>query len=158
MVKDCQGKEFILNVPAWNVYVAQIGLVAIASSLPEIFLCYYSYFGEASDYGTGTPLALGPIALVGSSAINLLVVCGIVIASTKARKIRRCGIFSLIYFFATFAFLWMTLVIAVFTPGQIQFSEGIITLLFYPLMLLLVWVTDTCTEEPLSPTEHEREY
>ena len=132
--------------------------MAVASSLPEIFLCYFSYFGEAADYGHGTPLSLGPITLIGSAAVNLLLVCGIVIASDRAIKIRRLGIFTMICFFSTFGFLWMTLVILVFSPGRIGFYEALITLLFFPIMLLLVWVIDTCTYQPLYGVSHEQEY
>ena len=56
------------------------------------------------------------------------------------------GIFAVLAFFSTFAYLWLLLVVRYITPGKIQFTEAIFTLLFYPLMLLLVWLTDMCTK------------
>ena len=59
------------------------------------------------------------------------------------------GIFAVLAFFSTFAYLWLLLVVRYITPGKIQFTEAIFTLLFYPLMLLLVWLTDMCTKESI---------
>ena len=39
------------------------------------------------------------------------------------------------------------------SPGNVQFSEAIFTLLFYPLMLLLVWLTDMCTKDRIPQEE-----
>ena len=92
--------------------------------------------------------------LIGSAAFNLLVICGLVIVAVRQPiTIKRVGIFAVICAFATFAYLWLLLVVRYISPTQIQFTEAIFTLLFYPIMLLLVWVTDRCTQDKISKEE-----
>ena len=94
------------------------------------------------------------MVLIGSAAFNLLVICGIVIAAVNQPvTIRRVGIFAVLCAFATFAYLWLLLVVRYITPSYIQFTEAIFTLLFYPLMLLLVWLTERCTQDAIPKEE-----
>ena len=154
LVKDTTGKELIIAVPSWNSLVAQVTILALAGALPEICFCYFSYFGEVAEYGSGTPSELGPMVLVGSAAFNLLVICGISIAAiNKETVIKRTGIFAVLALFSTFAYLWLLTVVRYISPGNVQFSEAIFTLLFYPLMLLLVWLTDMCTKDRIPQEE-----
>jgi hypothetical protein len=60
LVKDTTGKELVIRIPAWNSQVAQVTILALAGAFPEICFCGYSYFGEAAEYGVGTPSVLGP--------------------------------------------------------------------------------------------------
>jgi len=44
--------------------------------------------------------------------------------------------------FSCFAYFWMFLVLYVITPARIDIWEAILTLLWYPLMILAVWLVE----------------
>jgi len=138
-------KTMMIDVPVWNSRLVNLSLLAIGSALPEICLCFMSTFSEA---GKGVPTELGPMALVGSSAFNLLIVAGLSIASvSELKKIANYNSFLVSFAFATFACVWLFLVLMVITPGWISFSEAAITLMFYPLLLTFGWITEKCSSQ-----------
>jgi Ca2+/Na+ antiporter len=101
-----------------------------------------------SEAGKGVPTELGPMALVGSSSFNLLIVSGLSIAgASELKKIYHYNSFVLSFAFATFACFWLFLVLMVMTPGWITFSEAIMTLSFYPLLLIFGWVIEKCSPQ-----------
>ncbi len=63
----------MIDVPIWNATVANLTLMALGSSAPEILL---SVIGTVSDL-EAKPSRLGPATIVGSAAFNLLVISGI---------------------------------------------------------------------------------
>jgi Ca2+/Na+ antiporter len=60
------------------------------------------------------------MVLIGSATFNMLVVIGISIwAAVEAKDILRWSTFLITFFFGTFAYLWLFLVIFVFSPAEI---------------------------------------
>ena len=66
-----------MDVDIWNPTVANLTLMALGSSAPEILL---SVLGTVGDI-EAVPSKLGPSTIVGSAAFNLLVISGVSIAA-----------------------------------------------------------------------------
>lgn len=132
-----------MRVPAWTSTMASLTLLALASSLPEIFLSSLGIF--TAEMG-GVPSTLGPMSLAGSSAFNLLIVAAIAVAfASKLNAISSIGVFLTTAVFATTAYVWLYTVLAVTSPGYITFSEALATLAMYPGLLVLAHAVDKCT-------------
>jgi solute carrier family 8 (sodium/calcium exchanger) len=59
-----------------------------------------------------------------------------------------------------FAYLWLYMVLELFTPDFIDLWEAILTLLFFPLMVIIAWWADRdwkCGKRQLAPTEQQIE-
>jgi solute carrier family 8 (sodium/calcium exchanger) len=149
-VKGLEGKSMIVEVPVWNPRIANVALLALGSAAPEIFLSFFSTVTNIES----VPNALGPMVLVGSAAFNLLVVSGIsILAVSEIKKVFHLNAFLVTFAFATFAFVWLFLVLIVFSPAYIEFWEAMTTLAFYPLLLFFVWATEKCSPEGKSEAE-----
>ena len=66
-------KKFVIEVPVWNETVANLTLMALGSSAPEILL---SVIQTIQDIYAEPPV-LGASTIVGSAAFNLLVIIGV---------------------------------------------------------------------------------
>lgn len=78
---DDQGHMVKVSVNVWNPTVANLSLMALGSSAPEILLnCLETIKGLVADK---EPSELGPATIVGSAAFNFLVITGISIASVS---------------------------------------------------------------------------
>ena len=76
----------VIEVRIWNNTVANLTLMALGSSAPEILLSIIEIVGNNFKSGD-----LGPGAIVGSAAFNLLgitAVCISAIPGTEARRIK----------------------------------------------------------------------
>jgi solute carrier family 8 (sodium/calcium exchanger) len=143
-MKDREGKSMMVDQPVWNSRIANIAFLALGSAAPEIFLSFFSTVTNIES----VPNALGPMVLIGSASFNLLVVSGIsILAVSEIKKVFRLSAFLVTFAFATFAFVWLFLVLIVFSPAYIEFWEAMTTLAFYPLLLLAVWATEKCSPE-----------
>ena len=69
------------RVRVWNATVANLTLMALGSSAPEILLSVIEVVGNNFEAGE-----LGPGTIVGSAAYNLLIVPAVCIISTGARS------------------------------------------------------------------------
>jgi solute carrier family 8 (sodium/calcium exchanger) len=149
-VCDLEGKSMMIGVPVWNSYTANVTLLALASSAPELFLCFFSTFTDIE----AIPKDIGPIVLVGSGAFNLLIVTGVSILSiTEIKKVKDYNVFVVTAAFATFAYVWIFLILVVFSPAYIEFWEATMTLSFYPILLTLIWMTEKCSDQKWSESE-----
>jgi Ca2+/Na+ antiporter len=84
IVERGTSKVVKVDVPLWNEQVANVTLIALGSSAPEIFLCFFSVFKEVD----AAPTPTGPMVLVGSAAFNMLVVTGVsILAAVEIKKI-----------------------------------------------------------------------
>jgi len=148
-VKTAEGKTMTVGVPLWNSRIVYLSLMAIGGALPEIFLCFMSTFSE----GGRVPTEIGPMAVVGSASFNLLIVSGLSIAAVaEVKKILNMNVFLVMAAFATFAYVWLFLVLVVISPGEIDFAEAMVTLMFYPALLVAAWFS-----EYLSPEERDEQ-
>lgn len=140
-VCDAEGKRMMIGIPVWNARMANVTLVALASAAPELFLCFFSTFADIES----VPQDIGPMALVGSASFNLLVVTGVsILTISEVKRVFRLNLFVATAAFATFAYVWVFLVLVVFSPAYIEFWEALLTLLFYPVLLMLVWTAEQC--------------
>ena len=73
---DIDGIEQVMTVSVWNPTIANLTLMALGSSAPEILL---SVIETVSNLGK-EPGELGPATIVGSAAFNLMVISGVSIA------------------------------------------------------------------------------
>merc|ERR1719197_2422469 len=76
----------IITVRVWNDTVANLTLMALGSSAPEILLSVIELFKNEMYSGD-----LGPSTIVGSAAFNLLVIvalCIVIIPSDEHRKVK----------------------------------------------------------------------
>jgi solute carrier family 8 (sodium/calcium exchanger) len=127
-------------VKTWNDTVANLTLMALGSSAPEILLaCIETLSGEffAGD--------LGPSTIVGSAAFNLLVisaVCIIGIPKGEIRRINDMNVFAVTCTFSIFAYLWLLIVLMVWTPNIVTLEEAILTFLMFPLVVILAYMAD----------------
>lgn len=107
------------KVKVWNPTVANLTLMALGSSAPEILLSVI----ETSGNMGGCPGELGASTIVGSAAFNLLVISAVSIYAVNekndtdperdntvpkgVKKINDMGVFGVTTFSSIFAYLWM---------------------------------------------------
>jgi Ca2+/Na+ antiporter len=103
----------------WNATVANLSLMALGSSAPEILLAVIETVSTLGE----CPGELGPSTIVGSAAFNLLVISGLsVLAVTEendndprrdkdvpvgVKKINDMGVFSITSTTSIAAYLWL---------------------------------------------------
>ena len=129
-----------IEIRVWNDTVANLTLMALGSSAPEILLSIIEIVGNNFEAGE-----LGPGTIVGSAAFNLLVIIAVCIMAMKdgeTKRINSFGVFLTTAFFAVFAYVWMFLVLAVISPDVMEIWEAALTLLFFPILVILAYIAD----------------
>ncbi|XP_016840736.1 sodium/calcium exchanger 2 isoform X3 [Nasonia vitripennis] len=136
-----QGKEpQIIVVRVWNETVANLTLMALGSSAPEILLSIIEIY--AKNFNAGE---LGPGTIVGSAAYNLFVIialCVFVIPNGENRKIKHLRVFFVTATWSIFAYVWLYIILAVTSPGVLEVWEGLLTFSFFPATVLTAYVAD----------------
>lgn len=108
----------------WNPTIANLTLMALGSSAPEILLSVFSTVGDLD----AVPSVLGPAAIVGSAAFNLLVITAVSIVSVDGiKKIFDVTVFLTTAIVSTWAYVWFFLVLTVMTPDYVTLTEAILT-------------------------------
>jgi len=136
-----------VEVEVWNSTVANLTLMALGSSAPEILLAVVetvSLTFEAGDLGPGT--------IVGSAAFNLLFITAICICSLpekeddptsyESRTIEEFGVFLITAVASLWAYFWMVLVLAWSSKDVINIGEALITFLMFPVLVALSYAQD----------------
>jgi len=132
-------KKFFIEVPVWNATIANLSLMALGSSAPEIFL---NVLGTASAIDKPQE-ELGPSTIVGSAAFNFLFITAVCIpAVDKPKKIFDMGVFLTTSVFSIFAYVWLYLCLTVISPGKVTRVEAWITIGFFLLLLILAFGAD----------------
>ena len=87
------GEEIGHEVPIWNETVANLTLMALGSSAPEILLNVL----QTAQFISEEPPVLGPSTIVGSASFNLLVISGVSIIGVgdEPKKIEQVGVFAI---------------------------------------------------------------
>uniref|UniRef100_A0A1W7RA49 Sodium/calcium exchanger 3 n=1 Tax=Hadrurus spadix TaxID=141984 RepID=A0A1W7RA49_9SCOR len=130
----------VLEVKVWNETVANLTLMALGSSAPEILLSIIEIVGNQFNAGD-----LGPGTIVGSAAFNLLVICAVcvvAIPSGEIRRIRMINVFAITAFFSIFAYLWLLIILVAISPNVVEVWEALLTLLFFPILVVLSYCAD----------------
>ncbi|XP_055003660.1 sodium/calcium exchanger 2b isoform X3 [Boleophthalmus pectinirostris] len=134
------GETSIATVRIWNETVSNLTLMALGSSAPEILLSVIEVCGHKFEAGE-----LGPGTIVGSAAFNMFVIIGIcvwTIPNGQSRKIKHLRVFFITAFWSIFAYIWLYLILSVISPGVVEVWEALVTLLFFPVCVLLAWIAD----------------
>uniref|UniRef100_A0A6V7KQX4 Calx-beta domain-containing protein n=1 Tax=Bracon brevicornis TaxID=1563983 RepID=A0A6V7KQX4_9HYME len=130
----------IIIVRVWNETVANLTLMALGSSAPEILLSIIEIW--AKDFQAGE---LGPGTIVGSAAYNLFVIiaiCVFVIPNGETRKIKHLRVFFVTATWSIFAYVWLYIILEVSSPKELEVWEGLLTFAFFPATVLTAWVAD----------------
>ena len=138
-IKSKDGKS-VRTVKVWNDTVANLTLMALGSSAPEILLNVIEICLGGFELGP-----LGASTIVGSAAFNLLIisaVCVIAIDGGDIRYIKDTNVYAITAFFSVFAYVWLLLIVVVITPEIVDVWEAVVTLLMFPLLTCLSYAAD----------------
>jgi len=140
-VKDPRtGKTQVIIVKVWNETVANLTLMALGSSAPEIMLSVIEIWAKGFKAGD-----LGPGTIVGSAAFNLFMIIGLcmyVIPDDEVRKIKHLRVFIITASWSVFAYVWLYLILGAISYGRVDSWEGIVTFLFFPATVYTAFVAD----------------
>ncbi|XP_046717922.1 sodium/calcium exchanger 3 isoform X1 [Silurus meridionalis] len=140
VVKRVNGETMTTTVRIWNETVSNLTLMALGSSAPEIMLSVIEICGHGFHAGD-----LGPSTIVGSAAFNMFVIIGICVSAVpegEVRKVKHLRVFFVTAACSLFAYVWLYMILAVFSPNEVQVWEGLITLAFFPACVILAWAAD----------------
>jgi len=129
-----------IEIQVWNGTVANLTLMALGSSAPEILLSIIEIVGNKFESG-----ALGPGTIVGSAAFNLMVITGVSIMAIPAgenRRVKEFPVFCITAFFSVFAYIWMWIVMVGISPNRLEIWEAVVTLLMFPILVVLAYIAD----------------
>lgn len=84
------------------------------------------------------------MVIMGTSAFNLLLVIGIsILMAVEVKKLFNFNAFVITALFATFAFVWIFIIVQVITPGYIELWEACVTLACYPVLVFILYLNET---------------
>ena len=133
------GKIYEVEETVWNATIANLTLMALGSSAPEILLAVIEALG-----GLGKPAGpLGASTIVGSAAFNLLVISAVaVVAVDEPKKVNDTGVFGVTAVMSIFAYLWLYICLSVRTPNEVTLEEAWLTIGFFFLLVVLAFAAD----------------
>eukprot|EP01051_Picozoa_sp_SAG22_P002428 SAG22_NODE_107_length_19899_cov_24.034141_5_plen_894_part_00 len=136
--KGADGNEITVKTKFWNPTVANLSLMALGSSAPEIMLALLDTIQTLGQ----PPGALGPSTIVGSAAFNLFVISAVCVTALpigEIKKIEQTSVFAVTATSSVFAYVWMVIVLS---DEHVMLWEAIVTFLFFPLLLILAFYAD----------------
>eukprot|EP00933_Yihiella_yeosuensis_P040456 TRINITY_DN34767_c0_g1_i3.p1 TRINITY_DN34767_c0_g1~~TRINITY_DN34767_c0_g1_i3.p1 ORF type:complete len:798 (+),score=168.11 TRINITY_DN34767_c0_g1_i3:197-2590(+) len=134
------GSSRFRTSPVWNETVANLTLMALGSSAPEILLSLNDILKRTFKVGK-----LGASTIVGSAAFNLfciIAVCINSIPSGEVRYIKETGVYGITAVFSIAAYLWLLVICSVYSPDVVDLWEGVVTFLFFPVLVVLSYYAD----------------
>lgn len=140
---DDEGHRHESTMLVWNETVANLTLMALGSSAPEILLAV-----SETITTLGKPPSedgLGAATIVGSAAFNLLVIsalCILAIPDGEVRRIKGTGVFATTSFFSVFAYVWIYFVLVMNSPDVVELWEALMTLLMFPILVSISYIID----------------
>ena len=157
------------KVKVWNPTVANLTLMALGSSAPEILLAVI----EAGTNLGGCPGELGASTIVGSAAFNLLVItaaCIYAVDETNdaspdserdaagppkgVKKIYDMGVFSVTAGSSIFAYAWLYWVLK---DQRVDSTEAWLTFIFFFVLVGLAWGLDRFKERQMQKQRKGKE-
>lgn len=103
------------------------------------------------------PGELGPSTIVGSAAFNLLVISAVsVMAVEQVKKVDDVGVFAITSVASLFAYVWMYVVLKVWSPGYVTVTEALMTLFYFFVLIGCSYVADRYRNSNLQAEESEK--
>ena len=149
--KDKKNKYYV-DVPVWNATIANLTLMALGSSAPEILLNLLQTIGTRGEPAS----ELGPFTIVGSAAFNLLVIsaCSI-IAVDEVKAIADLGVFFTTAIFSIFAYFWLLVILTMWTPEQVTIEEAWLTFIFFLVLVCIAFGADKYNQKRMEKLKTE---
>lgn len=144
----------VVEIRVWNDTVANLTLMALGSSAPEILLAIIEIV-LLNKFEAG---ALGPSTIVGSAAFNLLVITGVCVMSIpmhEQRRIKAIKVFAVTASFSLLAYTWLYIALSVSSKNVIELWEAILTFLLFPILVVIAYMADKeyCCPGKVSPRD-----
>lgn len=146
---DPEKKERVeIEVFVWNETVANLTLMALGSSAPEILLAVVETvqnLGSQPNEAREDKDGLGTFTIIGSASFNLLLITAICVVSVPngtVKRVREFGVFIVTSAWSLFAYLWLLVVLKWSSPDEIELWEAFVTLSFFPLLVVTSWCQD----------------
>jgi solute carrier family 8 (sodium/calcium exchanger) len=149
--KDDNNRPIYVEKDFWNPTVANLTLMALGSSAPEILLSCIETISGLNK----CPGELGASTIVGSAAFNLLVISGVSIYAVSeendtdverdntmplgVKKINDMGVFTITCFFGLFAYIWLFICVM---DNAIQSWEAYTTFAMFFVLIILAFLAD----------------
>ena len=162
ITEDDEGHKIIRKAPVWNPTMANLTLMALGSSAPEIILNIYETlitFGE-------TPGELGASTIVGSAAFNFFVISGLSIYAVSeanderdedelkedgtplgVKKIYDMGVFTITCTCSMLAYIWAFYCLLDY---EVTPLEAGLTLGFMAVLLIAAYSADKYKQRTVS--------
>lgn len=153
-IKDAGGNETQRKIPFWNMTVANLTLMALGSSAPEILLAVL----ETTVNLGKCPGELGASTIVGSAAFNLLVISGLSVFAVSpendtdadrdeempkgVKRIYDMRVFAITCTSSLWAYIWLWIVLI---DQEVQLWEGVLTFVFFFILIVLAYGADKVT-------------
>ncbi|GLU07373.1 hypothetical protein SLE2022_243340 [Rubroshorea leprosula] len=134
--------EIIREEKVWNYTIADITLLAFGTSFPQISLATIDAIRNIGDLYAG---GLGPGTLVGSAAFDLFpihAVCVVVPKAGELKKISDIGVWLVELFWSFWAYVWLYIILEVWTPNVVTIWEALLTVLQFGLLLIHAYAQD----------------
>ena len=145
---DSRGVTRRFRVKVWNDTIANLTLMALGSSAPEILLSLIELLFD--DFYSGK---LGPSTIVGSAAFNLMVIIAVCIVSIPAndtREIRVMPVFLVTATVSTLAYVWLVIILM---DDMIFVWEAAVTFVFFPCLVYIAYLADRY-RDPVFRSKH----
>ncbi|XP_054286263.1 sodium/calcium exchanger 2-like isoform X1 [Macrosteles quadrilineatus] len=130
----------VIEVRVWNDTVANLTLMALGTSAPEILLSVIEIVGHNFESGK-----LGPGTIVGSAAFNLLIitsVCMMALNVGDTRRIERFKVFIVTGLFSFFAYIWLLVILRFISPDVVELWEACVTFAMFPILVMFAYAAD----------------
>ncbi|XP_050235661.1 magnesium/proton exchanger [Mercurialis annua] len=153
--------EVVRYEKVWNYTIADISLLAFGTSFPQISLATIDAIRNIGNLNAG---GLGPGTLVGSAAFDLFpihAVCVVVPKAGELKKISDIGVWLVELFWSFWAYIWLYIILEVWTPNVITLWEALLTVLQYGLLLTHAYAQDKrwpYLSLPIERTERPEEW
>ena len=155
-IVDAQtGNETTKYVLWWNATIANLTLMALGSSAPEILLAVIE---TVANLGA-CPGELGASTIVGSAAFNLLVITGLSIYAVSEetdtdedrdkdvpvgiKRIYDMRVFAVTCTSSLWAYIWLWIVLL---DQKVKIWEGVLTFVFFFLLIGFAFGADQITK------------
>ncbi|EFJ32948.1 hypothetical protein SELMODRAFT_84653, partial [Selaginella moellendorffii] len=125
----------------WNPTVADITLLALGTCAPQVSLAVIDAFQHIGQ----TSGKLGAGTLLGSTAFNLFLILAVCVVAPKrfqTKSIRNVGVYIIEVVWSFWAYVWLFLILEIWTPNEITLWEAVLTVAQFPLLVLHAYVQD----------------